>query len=177
MRLKTIFLLSSACFVLFITSLQAKVTHLDIQSTELYKNGKKFGKVGTYDLLKGKVYFEIDPFAAINQTVVDVQLAERNENGMVLFSADIALIIPTDKSKINGSLIYEFNNRGGMLLPYVDAATNALFSRGFVFVSTGWIGELLPNKNKLRLCAPIAYGGQSEIFNWQNTSRNNRPKR
>jgi len=164
MRLKTIFLLSCACFVFFFTSLQAKVTHLDIHSTELYQNGKKFGTVGTYDLLKGKVHFEIDPLAAINQAVVDVQLAERNENGMVLFSADIALIIPTDKSKINGSLIYEFNNRGGMLLPYVDAETNALFSRGFVFVSTGWIGELLPNKNKLRLCAPIAYGENQEAL-------------
>ncbi len=156
MRLTTIFLLYS--FVCLFTSLQAKVSHIDIQSTALYQNGKKFGDIGTYDLLKGKVYFEIDPLASINQAVVDVRLAKRNEAGMVLFSADIALIMPTDKSKINGSLIYEFNNRGGMLLPYVDAETNALFSRGFVFVSTGWIGELLPNKNKLRLCAPVAYG-------------------
>ncbi len=158
MRLSTLFLLCSYCTIFFITSLQAKVTHIDIQSTSLYQNGKKFDNIGTYDVLKGKVYFEIDPLAAINQAVVDMQLAKRNEAGMVNFSADITLIIPTDKSKINGSLIYEFNNRGGMLLPYVDAETNALFNRGFIFVSTGWIGELLPNKNKLRLCAPIAYG-------------------
>ncbi|MFK7981738.1 MAG: alpha/beta hydrolase domain-containing protein [Saprospiraceae bacterium] len=156
MRLIPIFLLYS--FVCLCASLQAKVTHIDIQSTGLYQNGKKFDNIGTYDLLKGKAYFEIDPLAAINQTVVDVKLAPRDEKGMVHFSTDITLIIPTDKSKINGSLIYEFNNRGGMLLPYVDAETNALFSRGFVFVSTGWIGELLPNPNKLRLYAPIAYG-------------------
>lgn len=158
MRFKTIILFFPYYCLFLITSLQAKVTHLDIQSTSLYQNGKKFDNIGTYDILKGKAYFEIDPLAAINQTVVDVQLAKRNENGLVNFSTDITLIIPTDKSKINGSLIYEFNNRGGMLLPYVDAATNALFSRGFVFVSTGWIGELLPNKNKLRLYTPIAYG-------------------
>ena len=164
MRLKTIFLLSCACFVFLLSSLHAKVTHLNIQSTELYQNGKKFNNVGTYDLLKGKVHFEIDPLATINQAIIDVHLAKRNQNGMLEFSADIALIVPTDKSKINGSLIYEFNNRGGMLLPYVDAETHALFSRGFVFVSTGWIGELLPNKNKLRLCAPIAYGENEETL-------------
>ncbi len=158
MRFKTIILCYSYCCLFLINSLSAKVTHLDIQSTSLYQNGKQFGDIGAYDVLKGKVYFEIDPLAAINQAVVDVQLAKRNENGLVTFSTDIILIIPTDKSKINGSLIYEFNNRGSTLLPYVDAETNALFSRGFVFVSTGWIGELLPNKNKLRLCAPIAYG-------------------
>jgi len=156
MRLTTIFLLYS--FVCLFPSLQAKVTHIDIQSTSLYQNGKKFDNIGTYDLLKGKAYFEIDPLTAINQAVIDVELAPRDEKGMVHFSTDITLIIPTDKSKINGSLIYEFNNRGGMLLPYVDAETNVLFSRGFIFVSTGWIGELLPNPNKLRLYAPIAYG-------------------
>ena len=74
--------------------------------------------------------------AAINQAVVDVQLAKRTVQGMVAFSADITLLVPTDRSKINGSLIYEFNNRGAMLLPYVDAETDALFSRGFVVVST-----------------------------------------
>lgn len=159
MRLKIIllFYFTPFCF----SFLLAKVTHIDIQSTSLYQNGKQYGKIGTYDLLKGKVYFEIDPLAPINQAVVDIQFAPRDEKGMVHFSADIILILPTDKSKINGSLIYEFNNRGGMLLPYVDAETNALFSRGFVFISTGWIGELLPNKNKLRLQAPIAYGSNN----------------
>jgi len=143
--------------------LTAKVTHLDIQSKSLYQNGKKFGDIGTYEALKGKVYFEIDPLAAINQSVVDVELAKRLENGMVAFSTDITLLVPTDRSKINGSLIYEFNNRGAMLLPYVDAETDALFSRGFVFVSTGWIGELLPVNNKLRLSAPIAYEAEKAI--------------
>ena len=95
--------------------------------------------------------------------MVDVELAERNQGGNVTFSADIVLLIPTDRSKINGALIYEFNNRGGMLLPYVDAPTNALFSRGFVFVSSGWIGELLPANNKLRLYAPIAYQDKETI--------------
>lgn len=160
MQLKTKTLL---CCCLFFIQLTAKVTHLDIQSKNLYQNGKKFGDIGTYEELKGKVYFEIDPLAAINQAVVDVQLAKRTADGKVAFSADITLLFPSDRSKINGSLIYEFNNRGGMLLPYVDAETDALFSRGFVVVSTGWIGELLPVNNKLRLCAPIAYEAEKEI--------------
>lgn len=163
MQIKTtsIFLLS--LFLFIVGHLSAKVVHLDLQSKTVYQNGKKFGKIGTYEELKGKVYFEIDPMAAINQRVVDLRLAKRLTNGVVAFSSDITLLIPTDRSKINGSLIYEFNNRGGMLLPYVDAETNALFSRGFVFVSTGWIGELLPNPNKLRLYAPIAYENQQAI--------------
>ena len=160
MQLKKTILLFCSFFFLQLT---AKVTHLDIQSKSLYQNGKKFGEIGTYEVLKGKVYYEIDPLAAINQAIVDVQLAKRLENGMVAFSSDITLLIPSDRSKINGSLIYEFNNRGGMLLPYVDAETDALFSRGFVVVSTGWIGEMLPVNNKLRLCAPIAYEAEKEI--------------
>jgi len=160
MQRKTTILLLCCCYVLQLT---AKVTHLEIQTKSVYQNGKKFGDIGTYEALKGTVYFEIDPMAAINQAVVDVQLAKRTEHGKVAFSADITLLVPTDRSKINGSLIYEFNNRGGMLLPYVDAETDALFSRGFVLVSTGWIGELLPVNNKLRLCAPIAYEGEKEI--------------
>ena len=161
MQLKITFLL--LCSFLFL-QLTAEVTRLDIHSKSPYQNGKQFGAIGTYEMLQGKVYFEIDPLAAINQAVVDVQLAKRLENGKVAFSTDISLLVPTDRSKINGSLIYEFNNRGGMLLPYVDAETNALFSRGFVFVSTGWIGELLPAGDKLRLFAPIAYEGEKEII-------------
>ena len=160
MQLKITFLL--LCSFLFL-QLTAEVTRLDIHSKSPYQNGKQFGAIGTYEMLQGKVYFEIDPLAAINQAVVDVQLAKRLENGKVAFSTDISLLVPTDRSKINGSLIYEFNNRGGMLLPYVDAETNALFSRGFVFVSTGWIGELLPAGDKLRLSAPIAYEAEKEI--------------
>ncbi len=160
MQLKITFLL--LCSFLFL-QLTAEVTHLDIHSKSPYQNGKQFGAIGTYEMLQGKVYFEIDPLAAINQAVVDVQLAKKLENGKVAFSADISLLVPTDRSKINGSLIYEFNNRGGMLLPYVDAETDVLFSRGFVFVSTGWIGELLPVGDKLRLSAPIAYEAEKEI--------------
>ena len=153
--------------VLLFTSLfnlSAKVTQLDIHDKEVYQEGKKFGDIGTYEALKGMVYFEIDPLAEINQAIVDVQLAKRNEVGKVNFSADITILIPSDRSKINGSLIFEFNNRGGMLLPYVDAATNTLFSRGFVVVSIGWIGELLPVGNKLRLCAPVAFENEQEII-------------
>jgi len=162
MQLKTTILLLIS-WLIIIGSLPAKVTHLEIQSKKLYKEGQKYGDIGTYEELRGKVHFEIDPIAAINQMVVDVQLAKRLDNGMIAFSADITLLIPSDRSKINGSLIYEFNNRGSMLLPYVDAETNALFSRGFVFVSSGWIGELLPNPNKLRLYVPIAYTNKKEI--------------
>ncbi len=160
MQLKSILLLLCCISTIQLT---AKVTHLDIQSKSLYQNGKKFGKIGTYEVLKGKVYFEVDPLASINQAVVDIQLAKREEHGMIAFSSDITLLVPSDRSKINGSLIYEFNNRGGMLLPYVDAETDAIFSRGFVVVSTGWIGELLPVNNKLRLCVPIAYKSEKEI--------------
>lgn len=163
MRKKLVIVFIIGLSLLTIDNLMAKVTKLEIESRSVYQNGKKFGDIGTYEQLKGRVYFEIDPMLALNQAVVDVQLAKRNQAGLVEFSADIVLLIPTDRSKLNGSLIYEFNNRGGMLLPYVDAETDALFSRGFVVVSTGWIGELLPIGNKLRLCVPTAYEAEKEI--------------
>ena len=153
------------CFLCFcnFASLSAKVVKLDLNSRKLYQNGKKFGEIGTYEEIKGTVHFEVDPKNLLNQVITDIEYAQKTPDGRIAFSCDLLLLVPSDKSKINGSLIYEFNNRGTMLLPYVDATNHVLFKRGFVFLSTGWIGELLPNDQKLKLYAPVAKLAGQEI--------------
>ena len=48
------------------------VSRFEIESKELLENGKEYGEVGTYDQIKGTVYFEVDPFSEYNERIVAV---------------------------------------------------------------------------------------------------------
>ncbi len=135
---------------------EAEVSRFEITNRVPLNNGALYGDIGSYEELSGKVFYEVDPQADANSTVVDLDLAPRNRNGMVEFSADFAIILPVDHSKINGTLLYEVNNRGNRL----QQLEPSLLNRGFMFVYSGWIAELLPDSTKLRLYAPVA--GNSE---------------
>lgn len=142
--------------IFFCFHVDAEVSRLEITNRVPFNNGASYGNIGSYEELSGKVFYEVDPKADANSTVVDLDLAPRNQNGKVEFSADFAMILPADHAKINGTLIYEVNNRGNRLQPLEPS----LLNRGFVFVYSGWIAELLPDSTKLRLYVPVA--GNSE---------------
>jgi hypothetical protein len=88
---------------------------------------------------------------------VDLQLAPRNSNGRVEFSADFVMILPVDRSKLNGALFYEVNNRGGPTAPrLVDGeADDFLLRQGFVFLWSGWIAETQPGGGRVTMTAPV----------------------
>ena len=132
------------------------------------RRGGSFGDVGPYEKVVGIVRYALDPKAAANRKIVDLELAPRNAKGLVEFEADFEMLRPKDLSKGNGAILYDVNNRGKRLAidffnrsPLADAAELArpelngfLMRRGYVIVWSGWIGELLPGEHRLLLKAP-----------------------
>lgn len=106
-----------------------------------------------YEAIHGVVHFTLDPEAAANQAVTDLQYAPRNAQGLVEYSADFKLLVPAE-GQANGGLLYQVNNRGGAQLPPEQSLRHPLSEPGFTFLATGWINELEPRDGRLRLRAP-----------------------
>lgn len=138
----------------------AEVTRFEIVSREPFAGGQTFGEVGAYERITGKIHYAIDPVLPQNKAIVDLQYAPRNAQGEVEFTADLMLLAPVDRSKANGALLYDVNNRGNKLaLSFFnsgDPGTGFLMRHGFTVVWSGWDAELLPGGDRLRLRAPVA---------------------
>ena len=57
----------------------ATVTRIEITTREPYLEGREFDGVGSYERLRGKVFFAVDPKHAANQAVIDLELAPFDE--------------------------------------------------------------------------------------------------
>ena len=49
----------------------------------------------SYESIRGVVHFTLDPNAAANAAVVDLALAPKNTEGLVEYSADFKLLVPS----------------------------------------------------------------------------------
>lgn len=134
------------------------VTRIEVTSREPYQNDKSFGDIGAYERIRGKVFFAIDPLAKANQSIVDGKLAPRNAEGLVEFSSDFEILAPKDRSKANGAIIYDVNNRGNRVClgMFNGGADHFLMRKGYILVWSGWIAEVLPGGERLILDAPVA---------------------
>src|SRR3712207_4970014 len=56
------------------TGARAAVTRVEITHREPYAEGRAFGEAGAYERLRGRVRFAVDPRAAPNRRVVDLEL-------------------------------------------------------------------------------------------------------
>ena len=101
-----------ALIFLFSNRSTAKVLSVQWDSRDTILNGRTWGDAGSYELLKGKAFFGTDPTIAQNQHICDLHLAPVNAEGMVLSSADLVILKPTDSSKSQIALV-EVSNRGG----------------------------------------------------------------
>lgn len=109
---------------------------------------KDVGKEG-YELISGKLHFEINPKLPSNAVIADVDLAPLNATGKVTFVADLRLWKPKDETRSNGAAWVEIPNRGGQAnLPA------ALMEQGFTMLNVGW--EFDVSADKLRLAVPRA---------------------
>ena len=55
-----------------------------------------FGDVGAYERLSGRAHFAVDPRAAAQQDVVDLDKAPRDDSGLVHFAADFMILQPRE---------------------------------------------------------------------------------
>ena len=133
-------------------------------------DGTNFGPAGPYERLIGKAYFGVDPNLPANKIITDVQLAPRNAEGLVEFSADLYILKPRDPAKGNHSILFEVSNRGGKGMMSVfnratggaDPRTDAQFGdkllleQGYTIVWLGWQFDVPRTPGNLRLYAPVA---------------------
>ena len=155
----------------------AEVIRFEIRKREPFAGGKKFGEVGAYERILGRVYYAIDPKLRQNRTIIDLQRAPRDKSGRVLFFGELFILAPKDLRRGNGAVLYDVNNRGNKLAlrffnyggggndpqSAKDAGDGFLMRRGFTLVWSGWDGELLPGNNRLMLSVPVAKNGSKPI--------------
>ncbi len=156
---------------------RAALVSLTILRREPFAGGKSFGDVGPYEAIVGVARFAVDPAHARNRLIVDLDRAPRNADGKVEFDSDVYLLAPKDRSKGNGAILYDVNNRGNKLAlgmfnsggggnePGKDGevGNGFLFRRGYTVVWCGWNGEILPGNGRLLLKPPVATDGGKPI--------------
>ena len=147
---------------------EARVVELRIQRREPVLNGKPFGLAGPYEKLSGTVAFTLEPLAAANAAIVDLELAPRNSAGQVEFTADFYLLKPADIARGNGRLFYEVGNRGGKAMlrvfqkaqPAADPTNanelgdGALMRQGYALLWMGWQWDV--PEGMMRMEMPVA---------------------
>lgn len=107
-----------------------------------------------YEAIHGLIHFTLDPEDPANAAVVDLDLAPRNDDGLVEYSADFKLLVPS-ANVANGGLLYNVNNRGNSRVPPEESLRHPLSELGFTYLVTGWINEIEPRAGRIRLHAPV----------------------
>jgi hypothetical protein len=158
MRLQHVINIPAILLALVAARAHAEAIRVEIQRREPYAEGRAFENVGAYERLLGRVHFAVDPALQANQEIVDLDLAPRNAEGRVEFSADLEILAPVDLGRANGAILYDVNNRGNRvcLRQFNEGADHFLMRQGYVVVWSGWIAETLPGDDRLRLDAPVA---------------------
>jgi len=132
--------------------------------------GKNLGSAGPYERIVAKAHFLVDPKLPANRIITDIDLAPRDENGMVAFSADVCVLKPRDPAKGNGTLILDIVNRGHKVVLGTfddgggnrDPATGEVFGdafllqRGFTVAWVGWQFDVPKEPGRMRLTTPVA---------------------
>ena len=147
------------------------ITRLDISSTTRYAGGQSFGETGEYNHLKGRAYFSVDPLHPNNQSITDIELAPRDREGRVHFSADFEMLQPADPERGRRSLVFDVVNRGRKTVLGFNSAPRAmdpsapldpgngfLMREGYTIVWCGWQSDVPDDPYLIGLDAPQALG-------------------
>ena len=151
----------------------ARVERVEIVSRQPFAGGAEFGAAGAYEKLRGRAWFALDPEHPANAPIADLKLAQRNNRGLVIFSAEFLVLRPADPVRGNNVLLYEVNNRGniGILRQLNSAATGSndpatpadagngfLLRRGFTLVWSAWAADVAttPGDKRMVIEPPVA---------------------
>ena len=158
--------------VLLTGNAPAALLRIEIASQTDVLGGATFGTVGSYQLVRGRAYFAVNPKSPANSRITDITFATRNAAGLVEFSADVVLLRPKDPHAGNNTLLLESPNRGGIgiLALYNRAAGSPspvkaehfgdgyLLREGYTLAWVGWQHDIPAREDLLRAYLPIAKG-------------------
>jgi hypothetical protein len=150
----------------------AVVERIEVLDRQSVAGGAEFGAAGSYEKLRGRAWFALDPSAPANAAIADLTMAPRGAQGRVRFGADFLMVRPVEAARGNGTLLYEVNNRGRIaILSQLDEApaTNNpttpedfgngfLLQQGFTLLWSAWVWDVAadPGEQRLVLKPPIA---------------------
>lgn len=154
------------------------VTRVELVDKVDVLGGEPQGNAGPYERIAAKAFFAVDPKLPQNKIIGDIDLAPRNEHGLVEFSADLFILKPRDAGKGNGTALVEISNRGGKgLLSTFDFGTASrdpktptdfgdrfLLKQGFTLVWVGWEFDVPDTPGALRLNTPVVSDHGKPLF-------------
>lgn len=156
--------------MLFCQWLKAEVTRIEILERVPFLGGITFGNVGSYEKIKGRLHYSIDPDNPSNSRITDLHYAPRNQEGNIEFSGEFLLIKPLDMKKGNHRLLYDVTNRGNLnILSVLNSATwtnnpsklihagNGFLMRlGYTLLWSEWNWDVKPGNGRLQIDIPYA---------------------
>src|SRR5215472_12352549 len=83
------------------TVAQARTTQIQILSRGLAFGGHSFSGVGQYEFITGIATGEVNPTDPQNAIITDIQLAPRNNRGVVVYQHNFYILQPLDFNKGN----------------------------------------------------------------------------
>ena len=142
----------AALYLASAASAQAEIVRFEAKETVPAYGGETFGTVGAYEMVRGIAYGELDPSHDDNAGIVDIDLAPKNDKGMVEYSTQVEILRPVDPALGNDRMFFEVLNRGNKLatevfdasenqneLTEADSAGNGyLLRQGYSVVWAGW---------------------------------------
>lgn len=149
---------------------EARITQLVITRVESPTfGGASFGGAGQFEKVVGVAFGEVDPTHPLNATIQDIELAPRNERGMVEYNTDFFIIKPVDMTRGNRMLFYNVVNRGnkGGFTTFNLGATQPaneptgpgdgfLQHLGYTLIWSGWQADVLPGGGRMTMRVPVA---------------------
>lgn len=131
------------------------IVEIKVDAVERFAEGQSFAEVGSYLRIKGVAKGELDPAAAQNKGIVDLDKAPRNARGMVEYETDFFILRPAELQRASGVLVYDVTNRGRKLIlgrldeaggnadtndpkSVQDVGLGFTLGRGYSLVWSGW---------------------------------------
>ena len=128
--------------------IHADVVRIEILSRQPANDGRPVGTIGEFEILRGKIYGEIDPADPHNKVIQDLELAPRNDRGKVEYVATFSLAKPVDMTKAARVLLYQVVNRGNGQV--------TIGPEGYISLISGWQGDVVPTPTNQTIVVPVA---------------------
>lgn len=150
---------------------------LYIETREPFANGMRFGEVGAYERLRGRVAFAVPAASPPYHGVVDLPSAPVNDAGLVEYETTFELLKPVDLARGNRRLLYDVVNRGNKRAvqffndaPHSNTPTHPehagngfLMRHGYTVLWCGWQGDILAGEGRMTMRLPTPMGVDGPI--------------
>ena len=88
------------------------ITAITVSDITDFAGGHEFGTVGAYLRIRSVARGVLDPDAAENAGIVDLDKAPRNAAGLVEYATDVDMLRPKNMRRGSSILVYDVPNRG-----------------------------------------------------------------